>query len=187
MIEQLSKIWTKQLRYNWSQLRHIHTPNQPNQQQQQIYSQWIPKTIPTIKNIAYKLYNRFQYTNDHWDRLYDSIDTPISCVIRAFEHPPLKDDCDGFHSALYWFVSQTFNTRLLTVVTNDIRSSHSLLICQYKKQYFYVDYTYISDFFDTINDAVLHLNNRLYKPKNLYIMYYELSQFNNTRWISKIF
>ncbi len=187
MIKQLSKIWVKQLRYNWSQLRHINTPNQSTLKQQQKYLQWIPKTIPAIQIIAYELYSRFQYTNDNWDRLYDSIDTPISCVIRAFENPSLKDDCDGFHSALYWFVSQTFNTRLFTVVTNDIRSSHSLLICQYNKQYFYVDYTYISDFFNNVNDAALHLNNRLYKPKNLHIMYYELSYFNGKRWISKIF
>ncbi len=187
MKKHLSKIWATQMRYYWSTVRHSKSPKRLSTEQAQKYKSLIPRTASQIQKTAQEIYSRFEYTNDNWDRLYDSIDTPASCVLRTFETPPLRDDCDGFHSALYWFVSQTFNTRLLTVVTDNIHDSHSLLICQANQNYFYIDYTYTSPSYPTVSHCVEHINQRRYVSKNTAIMYYELSLYTGFRWISKIF
>ena len=175
------------MRYHWSRIRHQRSPRKLSTAQAAKYKNLIPRSMTQIGRTAQEIYSRFQYTNDSWDRLYDSIDTPASCVLRTFERPPLREDCDGFHSALYWFVSQTFDCRLLTVVTENIHDSHSLLICRDRQRYFYIDYTYISQLFNSVSDAVEHINHRLYKPKNTNIMYHELSLYTGFQWISKNF
>jgi hypothetical protein len=183
IISSLSKIWVSQLRYKWSAIRHKNSPKNLTIQQEQKYKYLTPRSIPQIKNIINEIHKRFQYTNDNWDRLYDSIDSPASCVIRAFENPPLRDDCDGFHSALYYFVSKNFDCRLLTVVTNDIKNSHTLLLLKYQQKYYYIDYTIISGSYHNIQNIIDTIKQKRYHNKNI-IMYYELSLWENDRWIS---
>lgn len=184
MKKQLSQIWVSQLRYRWSAIRHAQSVKVLTQEQFNKYKPFIPKSLNSIKNIAKEINNRFQYTNDSWDRLYDSIDSPASCVLRTFENPPLKDDCDGFHSALYWFVSHNFECRLLTTVTEDIKNSHTLLLLKYNQEYYYIDYTYLSKGYKNINSAINDIKKRRYNNITNFIMYYELSEWKTNQWMS---
>lgn len=184
MIEPLSKIWVKQMRYKWSSIRHKDSPKHFTQEQQQKYKILIPKTLKMVHHLSQEIYHRFQYTNDSWDRLYDSIDSPASCVLKAFENPPLKDDCDGFHSALYWFVSHNFDCRLLTTVTQDIKNSHTLLLLKHNKKYYYIDYTYLSKEYKNIPLVIDDIKKRRYNNISNFIMYYELSEWKNNQWMS---
>ena len=187
MKKHLSKIWATQMRYRWSAIRHKHSPKELTPAQYNKYRHLIPNHNSQIITTAQQINNRFKYTNDSWDRLYDSIDTPASCVLRTFERPPLRDDCDGFHSALYWFVSNSrnYDCRLLTVVTNNIVDSHSLLLIKNRhSEYFYIDYTYQSQLSKTIPPLVNHIQQRRYDHRHTQIMYSELSFWNNKQWIS---
>lgn len=184
MKKQLSQIWVSQLRYRWSIIRHRQSPKILTQQQYNQYKSLIPQNLIDINHIVQEIYKRFQYTNDSWDRLYDSIDSPASCVLKAFENPPLKDDCDGFHSALYWFISHNFNCRLLTTVTQDIKNSHTLLLLKHNKKYYYIDYTYLSKEYKNIPLVIDDIKKRRYNNISNFIMYYELSEWKNNQWMS---
>ena len=181
-IRTLSKIWVTNTRYRWSKIRHHDSPKQLTNQQKDKYKQYIPLSLNGIQAISQILHKNFEYTNDSIDRLYDSIDSPASCWLRAMEKSPLKDDCDGFHSALYCVTQYNFNCKLLTVVTNDIRSSHTLLIIPYNNFYYYINYKYLSGQFDNYVNLIRHLEKRIY-TSNIKIIGAEFSIFNN-QWES---
>ncbi|MFA5558829.1 MAG: hypothetical protein WDA59_05140 [Methanofastidiosum sp.] len=146
------------------------------------YKRYIPSSLSEVKKVAELLYKNFQYTPDDLTKAYDSIDSPISCWLRAFENSGrLCDDCDGFHSALYWPVSYNFECRLLTIVTQNIKDSHTFLTFKTNDGYYYVDYTYLSPPFANMDDLVMHAENRLYKNKTFMISY-ELSKWDGGRW-----
>ncbi len=191
MIERASKLWVKDLRYRWSSIRHHSSPKAVSWVLGRYLEEHslIPKTIGDIKKSAEALMLNFDYTNDGVDRLYDSIDTPASCLERAFlKAEPLMDDCDGFHSALYGLVDYNFNCRLLTLVTRKIEASHTLLIVSHPTEYGYVcfDYTYVSDILLNINAVVADAQRRLYTGVTD-IIYSELSKWDGDRWKSKGF
>ncbi len=191
MIERASKLWVKSLRYRWSSLRHSNSPKKVSGILEHYLEEHslIPKTIGDIKKSAEAIMLNFDYTSDGPDRLYDSIDTPASCLERVFLDPePLRDDCDGFHSALYGLVDYNFNCRLLTLVTRKIEASHTLLVVSHPTDYGYVcfDYNYVSEVLLNMNVIVADIGRRLYKGVTD-IIYSELSKWDGDRWISKGF
>jgi len=164
----MHRIWTENLRYRWSRRRHARAPVTTT-----VRRDLIPKRFSDIQRVADELRSRFIYTRDGIDRLWDSIDTPASCWERAFPGP-LRDDCDGFHAALYWAVSHNFRCYLLTLVTRQIVDSHVLLYIRHGG-HFYLDYTYLSDRFMTFDSMVEHIGRR----REMDIVSTELSVFTN--------
>ncbi|EEG78943.1 hypothetical protein [Dethiobacter alkaliphilus] len=128
------------------------------------------------------LHNNFVWTQDGPGRLFDSIDSPASCWDRAFNYPPLRDDCDGFHSALYWAVSQHFSCRLLTVATLPLHHSHTVLIIRNKGQYHLANYTYLSTALSDLDAVIKDLFRTFYRDKNVQMVTWELSVWDKTRW-----
>ena len=53
-----------------------------------------------IKRIAENIMNAFRYKHDGFDELGDTIPPPAEAYFLYTQHE-LKDDCDGFHAALY--------------------------------------------------------------------------------------
>ncbi len=148
MIACLAERWVSNLRYRWSRVRHKNSPVTTR-----LREDLIPQTFGDIQRTARELYKHFEYTLDDITRLYDSVDTPASCWERAFTGK-LKDDCDGFHSALYWAISQKYDCYLLTLVTKDIVSSHSLLVIEHNDKKYFVDYIYVSNGCDRIDTLI---------------------------------
>ncbi len=148
MITCLALKWVSNLRYRWSRFRHRNSPKTSFLRQD-----LIPQNFSDIQRTAKELYKHFEYTLDDITRLYDSVDTPASCWNRAFTER-LKDDCDGFHSALYWAVSQRFDCYLLTLVTKDIINSHSLLVVNYNGKKYFVDYTHVSNAYEGLRTLI---------------------------------
>ena len=184
MIETLSQIWVREMRYRWSSLRHRNSPKSIDDHLYETIKGYIPSTVEDISGVSKEVHNRFVYTNDGVDRLYDSIDTPASCLGRAFINPPLRDDCDGFHSALYGLVNYNFRCSLLTVVTEDIKSSHTMLFIldDGVDRFFYVDYTYVSGMFTIAKDLMDDIKDRRYRSVG--VMYHELSFWDGRSWVS---
>ena len=147
--------------------------------------QYVPSNLSDIRQTMLHIYSRFEWTQDGFNRLYDSIDTPASCWIRAFENPPLKDDCDGYHAALYWAVSFCFSCRLLTVATRNIKDSHTVMVIHHNNQYRLANYTYLSKPFACIEDVITDLLRTHYNAKkSTRIVAWELSYWNGVRWKS---
>ena len=179
ILEGLGNLWTKNLRYKWSSIRHSNSPTGMTAEQFAKYKRYIPSSPTQIKQIAELIYKNFEYTPDGLDKAYDALDTPVSCWLQAFEKTPLRGDCDKFHSALYWAVSFNFECRLLTIVTQDIKDSHTLLTFKTDEGYFYVDYMYLSKPFNNIDDLVMHVENRL----KTFMICYELSKWDGGKWV----
>lgn len=165
----MHRLWTDNLRYRWSAIRHSNSPVTTKVRQD-----LIPKKFEDIVKVAKTLRSNFVYTHDGIDRLFDSIDTPASCWERAFNPGPLEDDCDGFHSALYWAVHQNFNCWLLTLVTRNIVNSHVILYIQHNGHY-YVDYEYMSSKFNSFEALIEHIGKR----RSMNIVSYNLSSWKD--------
>ena len=172
-------LWIKCLRYEWSALRF---KNSIKQLDEGVYKEYIPSSLLQVKRVAEEVHNRFQYTPDNISHLYDAMDSPASCWQKAFEDSPLKDDCDGFHAALYWAVSFNFDCGLLTVVTSNIKDSHTILYFENEGLLHYVDYVYLSNGFANMGDLINHIQNRRYKSRGTEIVDSELSCWDGNRW-----
>ncbi|NLM46881.1 MAG: hypothetical protein GX200_08785 [Firmicutes bacterium] len=147
------------------------------------YKEYIPATVTEIRHTMQQLYRRFIWTQDDAGKLFDSIDTPASAWDKAFSNPPLKDDCDGFHAALYWAVSFNFPCRLLTVATRKIKDSHTVLVIRDGQQYYLANYNYLSRPLATMADVLQELQQTYYKNR-ADIIAWELSCWNGRRWES---
>ncbi|NLN07086.1 MAG: hypothetical protein GX167_05635 [Firmicutes bacterium] len=150
------------------------------------YRKYIPATVNEIKHTMRQLYHRFIWTQDDLGKLFDSMDTPASAWDKAFSNPPLRDDCDGYHAALYWAVSFNCPCRLLTVVTGDIKNSHTVLVIRDGQHYYLANYNYLSRPLATIEDVLKELQQTYYK-KTTAIIAWELSYWNGRRWESRSF
>lgn len=180
MLKILASLWVKWLKYVWSTWRYRNSIKGLDDD----YSEYIPATIFSIKKLATELYERFSFKMDGLYELFDAIDSPASCWQKAFTEAPLEDDCDGFHAALYWAASFNFDCRLFTVVVNNIINSHTILCVKHDCKYFYLDYTFLSVGFDSMDELLEHIYNRRYRPRNLEIIAHELSYWDQ-KWISR--
>ncbi len=190
MVKVLSELWVRDLRYKWSYIRHQNSPKTIKGELLKLIKSkdLIPDSLDSIVRVANALYLNFEYINDGIDRLYDSIDSPASCLERALINSPLKDDCDGFHSAFYGLVDYNFDCRLFTVVTKDIKRSHTMLVVKPQKSdnYIYLDYTYKSPEFINKNGMVAQVKTRLYEGITD-IIHHEFSKWDGSKWISSSF
>ena len=172
------------MRYYWSAVRHRNSIVEISGNKLDQYRQYIPATITEIRHTMQQLYKRFAWTQDGVGKLFDSMDTPAATWDKAFSNPPLKDDCDGYHDALYWAVSFNFDCRLLTVATRKIRDSHTVLVIRDGQHYYLANYNYLSRPVATMTDILSLLQETYYKRKPTVIIAWELSYWNGRRWES---
>lgn len=80
-----------------------------------------------LSDTAARIYDKFNYTKDGMDELGDSMRPPAQCYKDAVEGT-LKDDCDGFHAALYHaMAAQGKPTYLIAVLPRNFKSGHCIL------------------------------------------------------------
>ena len=108
--------------------------------------------------------------------LFDAMDTPPQCL-QYLEGDGLKDDCDGFHSAIYWLIKtiadDTYDHRIITIVTKPFWKSHTMCTFKLKGKMYLVDYNSVievSSYYDILNNVdnsvYWHLNTWDGKWKN---------------------
>ncbi len=172
MFKSLARFWATDLRYRWSKIRHRGSLLSTN-----VREDLYPETVPALKETAVELHKNFVYVRDGFLRLYDSIDTPANCWNRAFNPGPLKDDCDGFHSALYWASGKHFECYLVTIVSTDLVNSHTSL---WLPGVGIIDYTRLYEG-SNLDQLVAKLQKRRKIPGIILI---ELSDWNGVKWSS---
>ncbi len=81
-----------------------------------------------LLRMANKLFDNFQYTKDNLEQLGDSIPPPPEAYKR-FAEGTLKDDCDGFHSALYHIAHcNGIECKLLSILSVKNDYGHCVLL-----------------------------------------------------------
>lgn len=125
----------------------------------------------TVRKLAKSVYNKFDYTPDGFDKLWDAI-TPPTQLYKDYTEGNVKDDCDGFHSLLHYFLNwgcdkgeellKVGGVYLLSVVARG--GGHCVLVYKYKDKWHVVDYKNVYKGFDTIEEAVKDYNI-IYKDK----------------------
>lgn len=168
--------WTTDWRYRWSRIRHFRSPRVSS-----IRTDLVPQNLDEVKLVAAEINRNFVYRRDGFSRLFDSIDTPAGCWERTFKTGPLKDDCDGFHAALYWAVSRKMHCFLFTIAALNITHSHTLLCIEANNYYYIADYTYISKGFLCKEDVIKDICARRSIGS---ILVTESSVWNGARWQS---
>ena len=165
MVKYLANLWLK-LRVSWSNYR-----NRDN-----IVNIAVDEKI----NIAYSLaslghawYSNFEYTSDGIRDLFDSMRFPAECYYKI-KTSIFKDDCDGFHAALYHVATQNkLDAYLLTYVNTTLIKSHTVVLIKQLNKYWVVDYTtMISD--DTLSGVI----DKVLKRRNVELLTYNLVKFN---------
>lgn len=142
MFENLADKWVGQARTRWSNARlsdslRDYTPKTP-----QINS------VADLSSQLKRLYPNFHYTLDDPSKGFDAMDTPPQCL-SSLEAGDLKDDCDGFHAAVYYLIQKRMpsakNVHLVTVITEPFWRSHTMCVFEIaeggKTQRYLVNYT----------------------------------------------
>lgn len=79
---------------------------------------------------ANRVYEKFHYTKDGIDQLGDAVRPPAQCY-KDLVDGALKDDCDGFHSALYHIMTQENipgPMYLASISARDGSKGHAILV-----------------------------------------------------------
>lgn len=168
MIRWLASLWLK-LRVVWSNYKNRNN----------IVNLYVDEKIYSpyeLTKWAREWYNNFDYTYDGINDLFDSMRYPAECYYRI-KTSVFKDDCDGFHAALYHVVTENnLNAYLLTYVDTKIINSHTVLLIKYFDRYFLFDYdNMISD--NTLDGLLIKQENR----RKVKILKYNLVVFNYTK------
>ncbi len=118
----------------WSNLRWCKATKEYPLQDKDIATQEeadkIDKFYEFLSNAANRVNEGFNYTYDGIDELGDSVRPPAQCYKDLVEGS-LKDDCDGFHSALYHIMSQdTFHTPvyMASIGARNASKGHAILV-----------------------------------------------------------
>lgn len=132
----------------------------------------------TIKNLADKMYGKFEYTKDGADKLWDAVCPPPYAYSTISKGEKLRDDCDGFHSLMYHCLNNgAIKPYLMTV--NAKGSGHCVLLFHFDFKWYVLDYNtlYIGRY--NLNKAIEKYNEDFvekYKAKskvysNLFLRY----------------
>ena len=126
-----------------------------------------------ILGFATKMYNNFEYTYDGISDLFDSMKFPAECYNRLVTSI-FKDDCDGFHAAVYHIAYKNkLETYLLTYVTKTLIGSHTVCLIKYLDRYWVVDYNSL-----LVKDSLEGVLNETIKRRHEELLTYNLTEFN---------
>ena len=129
--------WIKWLRPRWSNLRFRESLRAYQPQSEPI------DNVTELRATLSSLYANFQYKLDDASMLFDAMDTPPQCLA-ALESGLLRDDCDGYHAAIYHLIERRFasanNVRLITIVTKPFWHSHTMCVFDFDGQRYLINY-----------------------------------------------
>lgn len=116
------------------------------------------KNCAEIRRLLLRLYDKFNYTDDGVDQLFDAV-TPPPQNYQYYLDGEVKDDCDGFHSLLYHCLAKSgIECYLLTVHPTKITSSHCVLLLKLNGLYRVIDYRTIYTGSSTAEEAIATYN-----------------------------
>ena len=149
----LCELWLDVIKPSWSKLRWKYNDNKYN------FDIEIEKTLNGIEKLAKSVYSVFEWTMDGVSQLFDAYRHPYQCYndyITALQTgKKIKDDCDGFHTVLYYILEQNqIPSGLLTIVDKNITQSHTVCIFYLNFKYYIIDYDKIYNGYTSLDNCV---------------------------------
>lgn len=81
-----------------------------------------------IKKMAARLMEKFEYTSDGEDQLYDSMPPPAEAYSQ-FINGELADDCDGFAAAMYHIAQMSgIDSKIVSVLSTKNKYGHAVMM-----------------------------------------------------------
>ncbi len=136
--------------------------------------------LKDIRELVSKLYNKFEWTEDGIDQLWDAL-TPPPQTYKHYLDGLLKDDCDGFHALVYHCLSSS-DIECYLLTANTFSSGHCVLIFRLDNKWHVNDYSYVYKGFDTIEEAIEDYNldfPKVYNTKE--VIYNGLVEYDYTK------
>ena len=116
-----------------------------------LYERDIIESIDDVRRVSQQIYNRFKYVQDGIDQLWDAIIPPPQNYLN-YVNGEIRDDCDGFHSAMYHCVHKTYECYLLSVFGPG--TGHCLLVFKCGDLWHILDYIKLYEGKISIEDAI---------------------------------
>ena len=170
--------------YYWSSLRYNDSPKRLTEKDKLTISPVLLNynkhyenqsfILTLIKNLAARIYSKFEYTPDDFTKLYDAIDSPAALYLKYLNNPPIKDDCDGFASALYCPLSVTEIGCRLLIYGGESGCHAMVLIKLYSGIYYMFDYEKLVVSMDNIPDLLYVYGRRNHNK----LRYYDLAKWD---------
>lgn len=115
-------------------------------------------TVDQIKKLTAKLYNKFTWTEDGPEQLFDAV-TPPPQNYQNYLDGGVKDDCDGFHSLVFHCLYNS-GIECYLMTANAIKAGHCLLIFRLDGLWHVDDYFCVYKGYEKIDDAIADYNKR---------------------------
>lgn len=116
----------------------------------------VVKNLRDLEKLLKKLLDKFQWTQDGPDQLYDSI-TPPPRNYERYREGILDDDCDGFHSLLYHCLYNS-DIECYLMSTCALKSGHCVLVLYFEDKWHVVDYGTIYNGYISLKEAIKNYN-----------------------------
>lgn len=134
--------------------------------------------VVSLRRECMRLYEKFSWTGDGIEELFDSILPPPQAYRKSLAGQ-IVDDCDGFHSVVYHVLSKSgFESYLLTAHTRSV--SHCALLCKIDEMWHVCDYFTVYPGFETAAEAIEDYNKNfveVYQAKGE-VFYNALIKYN---------
>ena len=126
----------------WSNIRWCRaTKNFPLREEdtdKELANSSVDEFYEKLPNLINNIYKTFTWTEDGPDQLWDSIRPPAQCYEDAV-NGALNDDCDGYHSAIYWLLKNNgIESYLISVANRNGKSAHCVYLGKDTDGHFFV-------------------------------------------------
>jgi len=155
MIDFIAKMWVKGLKISWSNFRFRKSLKE--------YEPLYPEiqNLQDVMKATKELNKNFHYEYDDITMLFDAMDTPPSCLYHL-ETDGLKDDCDGYHAAMYHLLHKRCDSAssiaLITIVTKPFTESHTMCVFEMDSQLYLIDYSRVVEI-NSMEDVMSHMES----------------------------
>lgn len=132
-----------------------------------------------LASIGKKIDAKFTYQYDGPTELFDSMRFPAQCYT-DYKNGLLKDDCDGFHAALYHVAEKnSFDSYLLTYIPTKLSKSHTVLLVKHEGYYYVFDYRVLRAKSKDINEIIKTIETKC----KVNIISYNFVKFVNGEYV----
>lgn len=155
----------------WTFWSNIRFKNSERSDVDLLYTEDFAYNVKEIKSLTRRIYDKFNYTKDGANQLWDAITPPPQNYLN-YINGVVNDDCDGFHSTLYHCLHKS-NIECYLMSVSGIGSGHCVLVFRLNNLWHVVDYTIVYSGHKNLSDAIKEYNSSYkkiygYKKEFLY-------------------
>ena len=136
------KLWIDHIKPVWSKIRWCRHLKEKSEEVFSVTEELLPFVLRD-------LYKNYKWKMDGATQLFDSL-RPIPYIYNLYLAQNKKgivfeDDCDGFHSLVYYILEKNgYDCYLITFITKPLSKAHTMCVVKRKGKFQLINYTFIS-------------------------------------------